>query len=81
MMIFPTSWLTAGRATRFTQMLGLHRLDGAGTEAKQSLPPASDWFELEERRRTFWMVFSMDRYSAVGTGWPMIFDEIDVCLA
>jgi hypothetical protein len=79
MMQFPTSWLTSGRGSRLTQMMGLHRLDGAGIEAKQSLPAALDFLEMEERRRTFWMAFCMDRYSSVGTGWPVVFDERDVC--
>jgi hypothetical protein len=79
-MQFPTSWLTGGRASRLTQMMGLHRVDGAGTEAKQSLPPALDLFEMEKRRWTFWTAFCMDRYSSVGTGWPIVFDERDVGL-
>jgi hypothetical protein len=35
---------------------------------------------MEERRRTFWMAFCMDRYAGVGTGWPLIVDEKDVHL-
>lgn len=80
MMLFPTSAITCARASRLTQVMGLYRLDGAGTEAKQSLPPPIDGFEMEERRRTFWMAFCMDRYSSVGTGWPVVFDERDVSM-
>lgn len=80
MMMFPNAWLTTGRATRLVQMLGLHRLDGLGVEVKQTLPKEADVGEIEERRRTFWMVFFMDRVGGVGTGWPMIVDERDVCL-
>ena len=79
MMIFPNAWLTTSRATRLTQLMGLNRLDGLGLDVKQSLPIAADWSEKEERRRTFWMAFAMDRYASVGTGWPMIIDERDVC--
>lgn len=79
MMIFPTAWLTTSRATRLTQMMGLDRLDGLGLDVKQSLPTAVNWGEKEERRRTFWMAFAMDRYASIGTGWPMIVDERDVC--
>jgi hypothetical protein len=80
-MHFPQCWLTAGRATRLTQMMLLHRLDGLGLEVKQSLPPCTDWIEKEERRRTFWLAFCKDRFSSIGTGWPMIVDERDVCNA
>ena len=58
--------------------MGLHRLDGVGLDVKQCLPPARDWTEREERRRTFWMAFCEDRYASIGTGWPMSFDERDI---
>ena len=61
-------------------MLGLHRLDGLGVEVKQTLSRETDVGEMEERRRTFWMAFCMDRYAGVGTGWPLIVDERDVRL-
>jgi hypothetical protein len=58
--------------------MGLHRLDGAGLDVKQCLPPPRDWTEREERRRTFWMAFADDRYASIGTGWPMSIDEKDI---
>lgn len=58
--------------------IGLHRLDGAGLDVKQCLPPPKDWTEREERRRTFWMAFCEDRYASIGTGWPMTIDERDI---
>ena len=80
MMYFPRAWMSVGRGTRLCQMLGLQRLDGGGYEVKQVLPPARDWTEREERRRTFWACFANDRYASAGTGWPMSFDEKDVSL-
>ncbi len=56
----------------------LHRLDGVGLDVKQCLSPPKDWTEREERRRTFWMTFCIDRYASIGTGWPMTYDEKDV---
>ncbi len=78
MMYFPRAWMSAGRATRLAQMMGLHRLDGTGLDVKQTLPPPKDWTEREERRRTFWVAFCSDRYASIGTGWPMVIDEKDV---
>lgn len=78
LMYFPRAWMSAGRACRMTQMMGLHRLDGAGLDVKQCLPPPKDWTEKEERRRTFWMAFCVDRYSSIGTGWPMTLEEKDI---
>ena len=61
-------------------MLGLNRVDGAGLDVKQALPPPRDWTEREERRRTFWCIFAADRYASIGTGWAQRLDERDVCL-
>ena len=69
--MWPRNWLTLCR-------IGLHRLDGAGLDVKQCLPPPRDWTEREERRRTFWMAFCQDRYASIGTGWPMTIDEKDI---
>ncbi|KAH8889536.1 hypothetical protein GQ53DRAFT_218441 [Thozetella sp. PMI_491] len=77
-MYFPRAWMSAGAAVRLSQMIGLHRLDGAGLDVKQCLPPPRDWTEREERRRTFWLAFCEDRYASIGTGWPMTVDEKDI---
>lgn len=79
LMYFPRAWLSTGRAVRLCQMMGVHRLDGLGLDVKQCLAPPKDWIEREERRRTFWMAFCVDRYASIGTGWPMVIDEKDVC--
>ncbi|KAK2591400.1 hypothetical protein QQS21_010906 [Conoideocrella luteorostrata] len=78
LMYFPRAWQSTGSAVRLAQMIGLHRLDGAGLDVKQCLPPPKDWTEREERRRTFWMAFCEDRYASIGTGWPMTIDERDI---
>ena len=78
MMYFPRAWMSAGRASRLALMMGLHRMDGTGLDVKQCLPPPKDWTEREERRRTFWMSFCIDRYSSIGTGWPMTIEEKDI---
>ena len=77
-MYFPRAWMSSGRASRMALMMGIHRLDGNGLDVKQCLPPPKDWTEREERRRTFWMSFCIDRYSSIGTGWPMTIDERDI---
>lgn len=77
-MYFPRAWMSSGRASRMAMMMGLHRLDGAGLDVKQCVAPPKDWTEREERRRTFWMTFCIDRYSSIGTGWPMSIEESDI---
>ncbi|EEP78639.1 conserved hypothetical protein [Uncinocarpus reesii 1704] len=78
MMYFPRAWMSTGRATRLSLMMGLHRQDGLGLDVKQCLPPPRDWTEREERRRAFWLAFCQDRYASIGTGWPMMVDERDI---
>ena len=78
MMYFPRAWMSVGRAARLALMMGLNRVDGVGLDVKQCLPPPRDWTEREERRRTFWMAYCVDRYASIGTGWPMAIDERDV---
>jgi len=77
-MYFPRAWMSTGSGVRLSQMIGLHRLDGSGLDVKQCLPPPRDWTEREERRRTFWMAFCLDRFASIGTGWPMTIDEKDI---
>ncbi|KAL8672559.1 MAG: hypothetical protein Q9168_002995 [Polycauliona sp. 1 TL-2023] len=78
MMYFPRAWLSVGRAVRLAMMMGLNRVDGVGLDVKQVLPPPRDWTEAEERRRTFWMAYCVDRYASMGTGWPVAVDERDI---
>lgn len=78
-MFFPRAWVSVGRGARMAAMMCFNRLDGVGLDVKHCVPPPVDWVEREERRRTFWMCFSEDRYASIGTGWPMVFDERDVC--
>jgi hypothetical protein len=70
-------WMSAARAVRLCQMLGLHTLDAA-PPARRPSHVARDWAELEEQRRTFWTAFLLDRYAAFGFASPMLIDEGDV---
>lgn len=78
MMYFPRAWMSVGRASRLALMLSLNRLDGSGLDVKKCIAPPRDWTEGEERRRTFWMAYCIDRYASIGTGWPLTIDERDV---
>lgn len=80
LMYFPRAWMSTGRAARLAQMMGLHKVDADTLNTKQAMPPPANWSEREERRRTFWVAFCIDRYASIGTGWPMMVDEQDVSL-
>ena len=70
-MWFTRTNMSCARAVRLAQMLGLDKVDGKGSLA-QPLPPARDWAETEERRRTFWVIFTSDRSSSGTTEWPVL---------
>lgn len=40
--------------------------------------PTDDWTELEERRRVFWVIFMLDRFCSVSTGWNTSLTSEDV---
>ena len=78
-MHFHRSWMSTGRAVRLVQMMGLHCMDGKDSDLwPLPLPKTKDWTAKEERRRTFWMAFCLDRYASIGHGWPMTVDDKDV---
>lgn len=65
--------MSIARAIRLAQILGLHRLDGKNA-AGLTLPLALDFTEEEERRQTFWVIFSTDRITSSTGGWPTMMD-------
>ena len=77
-MYFPRAWMSSGRASRMALMMDLHRVDSSGMKIKQSLGPPRDATEREERRRTFWQAFCIDRYAGIGSGWPTTLNGADV---
>lgn len=70
--------MSSARCCRLVQILGLNRLDGIDGNLPATLGPAADWIELEERRRVFWVAFSIDAQSSIATGWPSLINTEDV---
>lgn len=78
---------TVRRGFRLVHLSGLYRTDSADlcalgdfSSTKGSLSSFSDFVAVEERRRTFWVAFCLDRFLSAGEGsLPTIHDEI-VCL-
>jgi hypothetical protein len=62
-------WMSAGRCFRLVQLMKLHEIDGPG-----GLPPLS-WVEIEERRRTFWMAYALDRFINLLNRLPLTLNE------
>ena len=72
---FTRSWVSVGRATWLAHTLGLHKMDTSKSEAacKMSniLPWTDDAMEIEERRRTFWVMLQLNCLSTVGVCWNL----------
>ncbi|KFH46578.1 Lactose regulatory protein-like protein [Hapsidospora chrysogenum ATCC 11550] len=72
-LLFARGSMSTSRAVRLSQVLGIHLLDGPGA-VNPSMPPPRDWVEMEERRRTFWAVFYLDRGTSSSATWPVLID-------
>ncbi|KAL8971656.1 MAG: hypothetical protein Q9183_000945 [Haloplaca sp. 2 TL-2023] len=83
---FARAWMTLGRAIRLAQMMGLDRMDAHphlnnASKFQQTLPPAQSSWELEERRKAFWVLFIIDAYASVRSGSPVAIDQTKVTTA
>jgi len=68
------AWMTLGRAIRLSSVLRLHRIDGLQgigdivPGLHVSLPITDDQCLLEERRRSFWLLFVWETYIKTRSG-------------
>lgn len=66
-------WLSAGRVFRLVQLLKLYEVDSPSQwDFRDDQGSAVD---LEERRRTFWVAYCLDRFASVGEGAPTTLSE------
>lgn len=78
------AWPLIGSLTRTIGYLQLTSEPSAGSKAGSLMrpvrlvQPSNDWTELEERRRLFWIVFMLDRFCSVTTGWDTSLTSDDV---
>lgn len=70
---FGRGWMSTGRVLRRIQLMRLNELDA-------SPEMASQWLDQEERRRVFWLVYSLERVIGLRDGFLPSFGE-DVCTA
>jgi len=42
------------------------------------IPPPATWNEDESRRRLFWLIFCLDRYACVSTGWDFALPDFEI---
>jgi hypothetical protein len=63
-------WISAGRAFRHVQLLQLYDLD-----SPEAPGAARDVIEMEEKRRTFWVAYCLDRFVSISNGSPLTLNE------
>lgn len=68
--------ISAGRALRLAQLMGLYKID-----ASNSLPFTSeaDFIITEEKRRAFWMAFTLESLYGMRNNLPLVINEHHVC--
>lgn len=69
---FRRGWMSAGRAFRLIQLMRLHELDLFNAALTV---PTMDWIDTEQRRRTFWLAYSLDRFVCLSSGSPLTLSE------
>jgi Fungal specific transcription factor domain len=69
------AWQLIGKAWRQACSVGLNRIDADPEGIPGLLAPARDMREKEERRRTMWLLFLLDRGMSFPTGRPHAVDE------
>ncbi|KAH8698290.1 putative C6 transcription factor [Talaromyces proteolyticus] len=84
----PPGWKLLALIARSVVQLGLAAETGSSlvssvypsisTLRANVLPDPETWIEDESRRRLFWMVYLLDRYSTIATAFDFVLDEKDI---
>ncbi|QQK48293.1 Zn(2)-C6 fungal-type DNA-binding domain [Penicillium digitatum] len=78
-MSYRRAWLTAGRAFRIIQLAKLHEIDRLTDVGINMVHPAA-WAEAEEKRRTYWLAYCLDRFLNISDEWPLSLHEEALCV-
>ncbi|KAJ9483999.1 hypothetical protein VN97_g9391 [Penicillium thymicola] len=78
-MSYRRAWLTAGRAFRIIQLAKLHEIDRLNDVSINMAHPEA-WAEAEEKRRTYWLAYCLDRFLNISDEWPLSLHEEAVCI-
>jgi hypothetical protein len=84
--------MSAGRAFRLIQMMRLYEVDAPQTPPAGQSPEQDqaqlglqghvqeNWIDQETKRRTFWLAYTLDRFTSMVDGMHLFFDERMVSL-
>ena len=68
------AWMSAGKFFRYAILMKLHNVDGLDGIAADQLQ-ILNVTEIEERRRTFWMAYTIDQITSLLDRLPLTFDQ------
>ncbi|KAJ5115657.1 hypothetical protein N7456_000005 [Penicillium angulare] len=63
---FRRGWISAGRCIRVVQLMRLFEVDRPQAKADRH-----SWIEHEEKRRAFWIAYSLDIFISLRGEWPL----------
>ncbi|KAF9252529.1 transcriptional regulator family: Fungal Specific TF [Penicillium roqueforti] len=78
-MSYRRAWLTAGRAFRIIQLAKLHEIDRLNNISINMAHPEA-WAEAEEKRRTYWLAYCLDRFLNISDEWPLSLNDEALCI-
>ena len=73
-MPYRQAWITAGRAFRIIRLTELHEINRFSVMAINLALPEI-WVEIEEKRRTFWLAYCLDRFVNITNEWLLSLHE------
>lgn len=73
-------WISAGRCFRLVHLMRLHEIDNPRAWSEPQYVNLT-WVEIEERRRTFWTAYCLDRHANFIRQLPLSLNEQLVRLA
>lgn len=68
---FRRGWITAGRCFSLIQLSLMQDISGWAL----SFSLTTDWIAVDEKRRTFWLAFCVDRFISLRNNSPCIFGD------
>ncbi|KAF3766615.1 hypothetical protein M406DRAFT_37614 [Cryphonectria parasitica EP155] len=67
------AWLSSGHVFRLVQLARFYELDKE--QSKKGKRSSAEAMQHEEKRRTFWVAFCLDRFLSIGNNTPVTFTE------
>lgn len=78
---FSRAWINCGKAIKAATQNNLHEIDmnnKSNSFRDENCYSSNVLNDKDERRRTFWIVYILDKYCSIGFGWPSSIQESSI---